>query len=131
MVHLYPCHLLLSKCFNFGGRKLYFDWIWNKVHSFWKQSLDNLWLTQKNCSFLQVNLFQKLATSAEHFVYQNCSEWQNKTKTTICAHNIFCRHSELTIFINNEQFVVIMWVNWCKNMSFWQRFTCTWNQVVV
>ena len=33
---------------------------------------------------VQVNLFQKLATSAEHVVYQNCSECQNKTKTTIC-----------------------------------------------
>jgi hypothetical protein len=50
---------------------------------------------------VQVNLFQKLATSAEHAVYQNCSECQNKTKTTICVHNMFCRYSELTIFMNN------------------------------
>ena len=50
---------------------------------------------------LQVNLFQKLATSAEHVVYQNCSECQNKTKTTICVHNMFCRYSELKIFMNN------------------------------
>ena len=74
---------------------------------------------------LQVNLFQKLATSAEHVVYQNCSECQNKTKTTICVHNMFCRDSEITISINNEQSVVILWVSWCKNKSFWQRFTCT------
>ena len=59
---------------------------------------------------LQVNLFQKLAASAEHVVYQNCSEYQNKTKTTICVHNMFCRYSELTIFMNNEQSVVILWV---------------------
>ena len=58
---------------------------------------------------LQVNLFQKVATSAEHVVYQNCSECQNKTKTTICVHNMFCRYSELTIFMNNEQSVVILW----------------------
>ena len=25
----------------------------------------------------------------------------------------------------NEQSVVIFWVSWCKNKSFWQRFTCT------
>ena len=77
-----------------------------------------------NCE-VQVNLFQKLATSAEHVVHQNCSECQNKTKTTICVHNMFCRYSELTIFMNNEQSVVILWVSWCKNKSFWQRFTCT------
>ena len=29
---------------------------------------------------IQVNLFQKLTTSAEHVAYQNCSECQNKTK---------------------------------------------------
>ena len=75
--------------------------------------------------YLQVNLFQKLPTSAEHVVYQNCSECQNKTKTTIWVHNMFCRYSELTIFMNNEQSVVILWVSWCKNKSFWQRFTCT------
>ena len=73
---------------------------------------------------VQVNLFQKLAKSAEHVVYQNCFEFQNKTKTTICVHNIFCRYSELTIFMNNEPSVVILWVSWCKNKSFWLRFTC-------
>ena len=36
-------------------------------------------------SVLQVSLFQKLATSAEHLVYQNCSKCQNKTKATICV----------------------------------------------
>ena len=25
----------------------------------------------------------------------------------------------------NEQFVVILWVGWCKKKSFWQRFTYT------
>ena len=57
---------------------------------------------------LQVNLFQKLLTSGEHGVYHNCSECQNKTKTTICVHNMFGKYSELTIFMNNEQFVVIL-----------------------
>ena len=72
---------------------------------------------------LQVNLFQKLATSAEHVVCQNCSECQNKTKITICVHNML-RYCELTIFMNNEQSVVILCVSWCKNKSFWQKFTC-------
>ena len=54
----------------------------------------------------------------------NCSECQNKTKTTICVHNMFCRYSELRIFMKNEQPVIILWVSWCKNKSFWQRFTC-------
>ena len=74
--------------------------------------------------WIQVNLFQKLATSAEHVVYQNCPECQNKTKTTICVRNMFCRYSELTIFMKNEQSVLILWINWCKNKSLWQRFTC-------
>ena len=55
----------------------------------------------------------------------NCSECQNKTKTTICVHYMFCRYSQLTIFMSNEQSVVILWVCWCKNKSLWQRFTCT------
>ena len=57
----------------------------------------------------KVNLFQKLATSAEHVMYQNCSECQNKTK--ICVQNMFCKYSELTIFMNNEQPVIILWVS--------------------
>jgi hypothetical protein len=51
--------------------------------------------------------------------------WLSKqSKKTICVHNMFCRYSELTIFMNNSQSVVILWVRWCKNKSFWQRFTC-------
>jgi hypothetical protein len=64
--------------------------------------------------FVQVNLFQKLATSPEQVVYQNCSECQKNThkKTLIFVHNIFCRYSEVTTFINNEQLqsAVIFWV---------------------
>ena len=62
-------------------------------------------------------------------ICRNCcvpiSECQNQTKTTICVHNKFCRYSELTIFMKCEQSVVILWVSWCKNKSFWQIFTCT------
>ena len=35
---------------------------------------------------LQVNLFQKLATSAEHVVYQNCSDCQNKNNNLCTQH---------------------------------------------
>ena len=35
---------------------------------------------------VQVNLFQKLATSAEHVVYQNCSECQNKNNNLCTQH---------------------------------------------
>jgi hypothetical protein len=31
-----------------------------------------------------------------------------KTKTSIFVHNMFCRYSELTIFMNNEQSVIIL-----------------------
>ena len=57
---------------------------------------------------VQVNIFQKLEKHAVHVLGQNCSECQNKTKTTICVHNMFCRHSELTIFMKNEQSVVTL-----------------------
>ena len=82
-------------------------------------------LHQSICFWKRFTCTCKIANpSSEHAVYQNCSECQNKTKTTICVHDMFCRYSELTIFMNNEQSVVILWVSWCKNKSFWQRFTC-------
>ena len=98
-----------------------------KDHIFWEgHILQNLHLILTK---VQVNLFQKLATFAEYVVYQNCSECQKKRRTTIYVHNMFCRYSQLTIFMNNEQSVVILWVSWCKNKSFWQRFTCTAYQI--
>ena len=68
---------------------------------------------------VQVNLFQKLATSAEHVVYQNCSECQNKTKNNnLCTQHVFKVFWDYTF---HEQSVVILWVYWC----FLQIFTCT------
>ena len=53
------------------------------------------------CVYLQVNLFQKLATSAEHVVYQNCSECQNKPKEqfvyTTCSAGILSLQFLLTL----------------------------------
>ena len=53
--------------------------------------------------------------------------WMLKQKT-ICVHNMFlacCEHVLSLQFSSNEQSVVILCVSWCKNKSFWQRFTCT------
>ena len=51
------------------------------------------------CFDLVRAFLQKLATSAEHVVYPNCSECQNTTKTTICVHSMFCRyHEQWTIY---------------------------------
>ena len=49
-----------------------------------------------------------------------------KTKTIICVHNMFCGYSELRIFMNNEQSVVILWVIWCKNESFLKDLPVIW-----
>ena len=65
----------------------------------------------KNCS-----LNYEFSTWKLHVVYINCSECQNKNKqfvSTTCS------------FLVHEQYVVILWVSWCKNKCFWQRFTCT------
>ena len=87
---------------------------------------------------LQVNLFQKhlcilaskqkivhwitssvhenceLRTLLEHVVYINWSECQNKKQFVYTTHNCWF----------TEQSVVILWVSWWKNKSFWHRFTC-------
>ena len=43
---------------------------------------------------------------------------------TISVHNMFLEFSQVKLTWN-EQSAVILWVSWCKNKSFWQRFTCT------
>ena len=55
---------------------------WNLSVNIWGSGTDYCWLY---CE-LQVNLFQKLATSAEHVVYQNCSECQNKNNNLCTQH---------------------------------------------
>ena len=45
-------------------------------------------LAQKSHRQVQVNLFQELATSAEHVVYQKCSECQNKQKSNFCTQHV-------------------------------------------
>ena len=44
-------------------------------------------------------------------------------------HNMYWTCSFLVLNSQfNEQSVVILWVSWCKNKSFWQRFTSTYSQ---
>ena len=90
---------------------------------------------------IQVNLFQKASflhqltrnmtrdcslnslknTSSEHVVFKNCFMllfWHSKQHLyTTCSILVF--FGEI-----NEQSLVILWVNWCKNESFLKRFTC-------
>ena len=51
---------------------------------------------------VQAYLFQKLTTSEEHVVYQNCSEFQNK-KTHLCTQHVLLMFwaSNFSIFMNN------------------------------
>ena len=42
---------------------------------------------------------------------------------TISVHNMFSPGLSLEFLC--IELVVILWVSWCKNKSFWQRFTCT------
>ena len=78
---------------------------------------------------VQVYLCQKL------FFLKNMGENMLCTKIVLNVRNNFCTQHVLPRFelgtfmywivIQNEQSVVILWVSWCKNKSFWQRFTCT------
>ena len=71
---------------------------------------------------IDLRLQYKKNTSSEHVVYQNCFECQNKSKKqflyTTCSEHVFFGEF-------NEQSLVILWVNWCKNKGFRKRFTCT------
>ena len=73
------------------------------------------------CKWLHVNFCQKL------FFLQNmgrtcCVQKLSWKSETISVHNIFSPGLSLEF---NEQSVIILWVSWCKNKRFWQRFTCT------
>ena len=75
----------------------------------------------------------------QYYVHENSSKLkpgENMLWTQIVSdiQNNFCTQHVLPMFwtwnfhvLNlsfNEQYVVILWVSWCKNKSFWQRFTC-------
>ena len=63
-----------------------------------------------NSTIIQVNLFQK------HFFLHQLTQ----NMTIDCSWNYLEKYKRRTWAEH-----VILWVNWCKNRSFWQRFTCT------
>ena len=93
-------------------------------------------------SFLQVNLFQKPSflhqlthnmtrdcslNSPEKYKFRTCCVqilfWMSKQK----QKNSFCTKHVIKLNFSgefNEQSLVILWLNWCKNEGFWKRFTC-------
>ena len=81
-------------------------------------------------NLVQVNLCQKLLflqimgrTCCVHKLF-----WMSKS---ISVHNMFSPYSELGIFTYwtcnsmNNMLTSCGLASWCKNKSFWQRFTCT------
>ena len=55
-----------------------------------------------------------------------CTNIVLNVKTKTKKQFLFTTCCEL-VFLGefNEQSLVILWVNWCKNDGFWKRFTCT------
>ena len=86
----------------------------NTVYRVDSKTLDTL-LTQLTHNMMRdCSLNSPKNTSLKHVVYKYCFECQNKNKTTISVRNMFLYFSgEL-----NEQSVVILWVNCCKNEGF-------------
>ena len=73
----------------------------------------------KDCSLNSLK-----STSSQHVLHKYCFECQyKKQKQKQLLYTTWC---ELVFFGEfNEQSLVILWVNWFKNESFWKRFTCT------
>ena len=57
-------------------------------------------------------------------MYKNCSERQKQFLYTTCSPQVWAWNFHVLNLLFNEQSVVILWVSWCKNKRFWQRFTC-------
>ena len=101
---------------------------------------------------VQVNLFQKQLflpqlthnmTTTDCSLNHHFSTWKFQAQNMLCTQIVFCfdiqnnlctQHvlsleflcTELNWWFNEQSFV-ILWVSWCKNKSFWQRFTCNKN----
>ena len=87
-----------------------------------------------NVSFSSVSLFQidtmscstgkslsEVLLLAEHVVYKNCSECQKQFLYNMLSPGVIPRF-ELGIYMYWTR--IILWVSWCKNKTFRQRFTC-------
>ena len=62
-------------------------------------------------------------TWEEHVVYKNCFECQKQFLYTTCSPQVWAWNFHVLSLWFNKQSVVILWVSWCKNKSFWQIFT--------
>ena len=71
--------------------------------------------------WLQVNLCQKLLF-LQDMGRICCVHKLFLMSKSISVHNMFSPCSELGI---STYWTCNLWVSWCKNKSFWQRFTCT------
>ena len=61
---------------------------------------------------------------------QRLSECQKQFLYTKWSPQILALNFHVLNLLFNEQSVVILWVSWCRNKNFWQRFTCkkkSWN----
>ena len=55
-----------------------------------------------------------------------CTNIVLNVKTKTKKQFLYTTCCELVFFLEfNEQSLIILWVNWFKNESFWHRFTCT------
>ena len=85
--------------------------IWRQIVH-WNESL-----VHENC---------KLKPCWEHVVYKNCSECQKQFLYTICSPQVLSlEFSWIELVIQWTICRHILGLSWCKNKSFWQRFTCT------
>ena len=72
---------------------------------------------------------------AEHGENMLCTKIVLNVRNNFCTQH-FLPRLELGIFMywtcnSMNKSVVILWVSWCKNKSFWQRFTCTYLAVQI
>ena len=107
-------------CFRWRNLEICVSWtIYGKlpnyivIHSTAKSMSEALILESVNPQYDQ-RLFIAFPenTSSEHDVYKYCFECH-----TTCSELIFFREF-------NEQSLVMLRFNWCKNEGFWKRFTC-------
>ena len=94
-----------------------------------------IFLPNNKTSLLQVNFFSEALLFAKHGENMLCTEIVLNVKKqflyTACSLHVLNLDFSCTYWtcnsMNNQ---LSLWVSWCKNKSFWQRFTCTDLQVI-
>ena len=61
---------------------------------------------------------------AEHGENMLCTKIVLNVRNNFCSPQVWAWKFHVLNFSFNEQSAVLLWVSWCKNKSFWQRFTC-------